>query len=93
MPKINQETGFERVQHIIGSGTGVLDFAVDGKDEYYTWEGSEEADWEVEDVERVENIEEDRFVMYPVGEYFVCEIESASEGGGVAGSRVRCWSR
>lgn len=89
MTRISQTTRLDRVQHIIGSGTGVLDFAVEGEDGYYTWDGTEEADWEVEDVDHVENIEEDRFIMYPEGEFFVCEIESAGEERNEG--PVRCW--
>jgi len=87
MVRISEPTRLDRVQHIVGSGTGVLDFAVEGESEYYTWEGSEDADWEVDGVGRVENIEEDRFIMYPAGESFVCEVEEGASGG-----VVRCWS-
>jgi len=90
MVRISGTTRLDRVQHIVGSGTGVLDFAVEGESEYYTWEESEDADWEIEDASRVENIEEDRFIMYPAGEYFTCEIEGGSEG--VRDGSVRCWS-
>jgi len=79
MARITQSTRLSRVQHIVGSGTGVLDFAVDGEDGYYTWDGNEDADWEIEDVASVENIDEDRFILYPEGEFFVCEIESQGE--------------
>jgi len=50
MARITQSTRLSRVQHIVGSGTGVLDFAVDGEDDYCTWDGNEDAEWEVEDV-------------------------------------------
>jgi len=76
----------------MGSGTGVLEFAVEGEREYYTWEGSEDEKWEVNDVGQVENIEEDRFIMYPAGEYFICEIELISDSKDVDESRARCWS-
>lgn len=70
MARISQTTRLERVQHIIGSGTGTLDFAVEGDESYNTWDGLEDADWQVEDVASVENIEEDRFIMYPEGDFF-----------------------
>ena len=89
MTRISQTTRLDRVQHVIGSGTGVLDFDVEGEDGYYTWDGTEEADWEVDDVNRVENIEENRFIMYPEREFFVCKIESAGEEGNEG--PVRCW--
>jgi len=85
--RVSPPARLEGVQHIIGSGTGVLEFAVEGESEYYAWEGSEDAEWEVDDVGRVENIEEDRFIMYPAGECFVCEVEEGASGG-----VVRCWS-
>lgn len=87
MARISPPARFDRVEHIVGSGTGVLEFAVEGESEYYTWEGREDAEWEVESVGRVENIEEDRFIMYPAGESFVCEVEA-----GASGDVVRCWS-
>jgi hypothetical protein len=89
MARITQSTRLSRVQHIVGSGTGVLDFAVDGEDGYYTWDGNEDADWEVEDVASVENIDEDRFILYPEGEFFVCEIESQGEEKNTG--PVHCW--
>ena len=89
MARITQSTRLSRVQHIVGSGTGVLDFAVDGEDGYYTWDGNEDADWEVEDVASVENIDEDRFILYPEGEFFVCEIESQGEEQNTG--PVHCW--
>jgi hypothetical protein len=63
----------------LGSGTGTLDFAVEDENQYYTWRGAEEADWSVEDVERIENSEEDRFIIYPEDDYFTCEIEAETE--------------
>ena len=89
MARITQSTRLSRVQHIVGSGTGVLDFAVDGEDGYYTWDGNEDADWEIEDVASVENIDEDRFILYPEGEFFVCEIESEGEEQNTG--PVHCW--
>lgn len=89
MTRITQSTRLSRVQHIIGSGTELLDFAVDGEDDYYTWDGNEDADWEVEDVASVQNIDEDRYIMYPEGEFFVCEIESQGEEKNTG--PVHCW--
>ena len=89
MARITQSTRLSRVQHIVGSGTGVLDFAVDGEDDYYTWDGNEDADWEVEDVASIQNIDEDRYIMYPEGEFFVCEIESQGEEQNTG--PVHCW--
>lgn len=79
--RISQTTRLDRVQHILGSGSVILDFAVEGESGYYTWDGTEDSNWEVEDVDRVENVEEDRFIMYPEGKFFVCEIESKGEEG------------
>ena len=59
MPVIAQQTRLERVEHILGSGTGILDFAVESESGYRTWRGAEDADWEVEDVARIENDDED----------------------------------
>jgi hypothetical protein len=84
MSHITQTTRLERVEHILGSGTGTLDFAVEGEEEYYTWEGNEDADWDVEDVESVENVDEDRFLIYPEEAYFICEIDAERDV-------VRCW--
>lgn len=89
MTRISQPTRLDRVQHILGSGTGMLDFAVEQENDYYTWDGNEDADWQIEDVASVENIDEDRFIMYPEGEYFVCEIESESEDQNTG--LVHCW--
>jgi hypothetical protein len=90
MTRISQTTRLERVQHIIGSGTGILDFAIEGEESYYTWDGLEDADWQIEDVASVENIEEDRFIMHPEGDFFTCEIESEEEEGNTG--PVHCWS-
>lgn len=89
MARISQTTRLERVQHIIGSGTGILDFAIEGDESYYTWDGLEDADWQIEDVASVENIKEDRFIMYPEGDFFTCEIESEGEEGNTG--PVHCW--
>jgi hypothetical protein len=79
MPSIVQSTTLDAVEHILVSGTGVLDFAVAGENGYYTWRGVEDADWSVEDVERVGNADEDRVVLYPEGDAFICEIEATGE--------------
>jgi len=71
----------DRVEHILASGTGVLDFAVADEDQYYTWDGTEVAEWTVEDVERAENVEEDRLIFYPDGDFFTCEITADREEG------------
>lgn len=89
MARITQSTRLSRVQHIVGSGTGTLDFAVDGEDDYYTWDGNEDSDWEIEDVASVQNIDEDRFILYPEGEFFICEIESGGEEQNTG--PVHCW--
>ena len=91
MPRISQSITLDEVEHIVTSGTGVLDFAVVQVDEYYTWTGREDADWSIEDVDRVENIEEDRLVVYPEGETFVCEIAATSEEHN--DGPVRCYCR
>jgi hypothetical protein len=90
MATISQTRRLERVEHILGSGTGVLDFAIEGQDDYLTWLGSEDADWSVEGVDRIENAEEDRFVIFPEDEFFVCEIEAEAEEHN--SGPVRCWS-
>jgi hypothetical protein len=36
MPVIADDVVLKRVEHILGSGTGMLDFAVAGESEYYT---------------------------------------------------------
>lgn len=90
MPTISQSIRLDEVEHILGSGSGTLDFAVRGDNSYYTWHGTEDADWEIDGVATVRNVEEDRFEMLPEGESFVCEIEASSEEGN-SGS-VYCWS-
>jgi hypothetical protein len=90
MPSIVQSTTLDTVEHILVSGTGVLDFAVAGEDAYYTWRGSEDADWSIEDVERMENAEEDRVVVYPEGDTFVCEIEADREEHNTGSVRCYC---
>lgn len=81
----------EDVEHVLGSGNGVLDFAVEGRNEFVTWWGTEDAKWTVEDVERIENADEDRFIVFPEGEYFTCEIEVEDEG--YNSGPVRCCAR
>lgn len=90
MTRIAQSVKLRRVEHILGSGSGTLDFAVEGESDYLTWDGEEGADWEITDVGYVENAEEDRFILFPEGEYFTCEIEADSEERNVG--PVRCWS-
>lgn len=89
MSRIAQNRRLDRVQHIVASGTGILDFAVEGESGYYTWDGQENADWKVDDVGYIENIEEDRFIIYPNKEFFICEIDSEREEGN--DGPVRCW--
>lgn len=79
MPTITESRTLREVEQILASGSGVLDFSVAGESEYYTWWGVEDADWTVEDVDRVENETEDRFIIYPEGQYFVCEIAADGE--------------
>jgi len=90
MPAITEDTRLERVEHILCSGTGVIDFAVDGKQSYYTWRGREDADWTVKGAGSVENDDEDRLVVYPSGEYFVCDISADREEEN--SGPIRCWS-
>lgn len=85
MREIMQPTYLERVEHILGSGSGLLDFAIEGENEPRTWIGREDAEWTIEDVDYVENIDEDRFMMHPEGEFFACEIETGDD------PTVRCW--
>ena len=89
MSTISQSTRLERVEHVLGSANGVLDFAVEGRNEYVTWWGVEDAEWTVEDVDRIENAEEGRFIIFPEGDYFVCEIEAEAEEHNTG--PVRCW--
>jgi len=89
MVRITQQRKFDKVEHILGSGTGILDFAIEGEDGYYTWSGTEEADWEIRDVETIENAEEDRFIIFPEGDYFKCDINAQCEEGNTG--TVRCW--
>lgn len=88
MPQVSADTKLTKVEHILGSGTGTLDFAVQGETNYYTWDGAEDADWAIDDVARVENNSEDRFILYPEAEYFICEIEDPDE---VGTEEIRCW--
>jgi hypothetical protein len=89
MPTIAQKTRLDHVEHILGSGTGTLDFAIEGESGYYTWYGAEDADWEVDDVATVENAEEDRFLIYPEADYFTCVI--TADGEEHNSGPVRCW--
>lgn len=89
MSTITQTTRLERVEHVLGSANGVLDFAVEGRNEYVTWWGTEDAEWTVEDVDRIENVDEDRFIVFPEGEYFTCEIEADDEEHN--SGPVQCW--
>lgn len=90
MPVITDDVRLEHVEHILCSGTGVLDFAVDGEQSYYTWRGHENADWTIEGSGSIENDDEDRLVIYPAGEYFVCDISADREEGN--SGPVRCRS-
>lgn len=89
MPRITKSTRLNEVEHVLGSGGGTLDFAVESEREYYTWEGNEDADWAIEDVDCVENAEEDRFILYPDENHFICKIDSPVKEGSEA--HVRCW--
>ena len=89
MVRISQDRRFERVEHIEVSVSGILDFAVEGDSTRYTWDGVEDADWTVDDVEYAENGDEDRFYLYPEEDYFICEIEATAEEGNEG--PVRCW--
>ncbi len=90
MSTITEDIVLEDVDHILVSGTGNLDFSVSGEDSYYTWWGSEDSDWDVSDVERVENIEEDRIILYPEGDFFICEIEADREEENTGPVRCYC---
>ncbi|WP_142860633.1 hypothetical protein [Salinigranum halophilum] len=81
MAVITDDIVLDQVEHILGSGTGTLDFAVSDEQEYFTWHGVEDAEWSISGVGRVENDDEDRFIMYPQGEYFHCEISATTEEG------------
>jgi hypothetical protein len=90
MTIITDDMVLEQVEYILASGTGTLDFAVEGESGYYTWHGTEDADWTVTGAARVENDDEDRFLIHPNGEYFRCEI--AADGAEYNGGPVRCRS-
>jgi hypothetical protein len=90
MPTITDDTRLERVEHILCSGTGILDFAMAGEKDYYTWRGNENAEWTAEGVASVENDDEDRMIIYPSGEFFVCDISADREEEN--SGPVRCWS-
>lgn len=81
MNEITDSVVLRDVEHILGSGSGVLDFAVAGDSDYRTWRGTEDADWRIDDVEYVENSDEDRLLFYPIADYFVCEIEASGPEG------------
>jgi len=88
MPPITENIVLDRVEHILGSGTGTLDFAVEGENGYYTWHGREDADWEIEDVESVVNADEDRFEIRPET-VFTCDTPADGEEDNEG--PVRCW--
>jgi hypothetical protein len=79
MPTIADNLVLDRVEHILASGTGVLDFGVVGEDQYYSWWGTEDADWTVKNIGSIQNTEDDRIVFYPANDYFTCEIAADSE--------------
>ena len=89
MSRISQQTRLEHVEHILGSGTGTLDFSIDGESGYITWDGTEDAEWTIDDVSSIENVDEDRFIIYPDGEYFTCEITADKEEHNTG--PVHCW--
>ena len=91
MPIITSDLVLDEVEYILSSGTGTLDFAVRGEDDYYTWWGTEEADWKVDGVEHVENDSEDRLILYPVGGTFSCDI--SADGEEFNTGPVRCISK
>ncbi|WP_435319009.1 hypothetical protein [Haloarchaeobius sp. TZWSO28] len=88
MPFIDSPCRLEEVEHIEASGTGTLDFAVANRNVSLTWDGVEDADWVVEGVAKVENIDEDRILLYPQGKFFICDIEADREEGNLG--PVRC---
>ena len=90
MPTITEDTLLERVEYIEGSGRGTLDFAVDGEVQTHTWYGIEDAEWWVEGAARIENGGEDRFFIYPSGNFFTCDITADGEQGNQG--PVHCWS-
>lgn len=90
MSTISQKTVLREVEHILASGSGTLDFAVAGQDNYHTWNGEEDAEWTVEDAERVENVEEDRLIIYPEGNFFTCEIEAENDEFNLGPVRCYC---
>jgi hypothetical protein len=87
---ITEDTVLERVEHIEGSGRGTLDFAVADEAQTYKWFGIEDAEWQIEGVSHVENVEEDRFLLYPRGDFFTCDIAADSEEYNPG--PVHCWS-
>jgi hypothetical protein len=91
MTVVSQKTFLRGVKRILGSGNGTVEFAIRGEEDYYTWNGVEDADWDVEDFARVEHIEEDRFIMYPANEKYPCEIDASEEE--FNHGPVRCYCR
>jgi hypothetical protein len=89
MTTITTDVRLDSVEHILANGSGTLDFAVAGEDGYTTWRGTEDADWNFDDVGGVENVDEDRFIVYPDGEYFVCDVNAAGEEQNPG--PVECW--
>jgi len=88
MERIAQDTKLTGVERIVGSGTGTIDFEL-GNGELYIWDGAEDADWSVKNIDYIENGAEDRIVMHPEGEHFVCEI--SADGEEYNEGPVRCW--
>ena len=80
MPRVSAGTTLTQIEHILCSGTGTLDFAIEGEEQYYTWEGEEDADWTVSNVERIQNEDEDRIIIWPDEGYFSCEITLDADG-------------
>ncbi len=89
MVRISQDRRFERVEHIEVSVPSVLHFGVECDSTRYTWDGVEDAEWTIDDVDYVENGDEDYFFLYPEEDYFVCEIEATREEGNLG--PVHCW--
>lgn len=85
--KIDETTKLTAIEFILGSGAGTLDFAVEGDEEYYTWSGEEDSEWTIEDTDRVENDEEDRFILHPEDNFFTCIVDVTDEGK----DTVNCW--
>jgi hypothetical protein len=75
MPVVTEKIVLDRVEHILGSGTGTLDFAVEGENGYYTW--------------HVVNVDEDRFEIRPET-VFTCEIPADGEENNEGPVRCWC---